>query len=293
MPDISFKLLQSELVPLTPELAQQFHTMPASPTERDLNPLRTKFLRQRILNGMAVPFHWSSAILDGKEFRMNGRHSSGVLCELNGAFPEGLMVHRDLYEVPNMDSTAMLFRQFDARQSGRSPADVAGAYQGLYEPLNEVPRAIAKIGIEGVAWYQRNIMGAVMPQTGDDNYTKFANPLFHPFLRWLGDSISRKTPEMARVPVCAAMYATHEANAPEAEGFWSSVANGGDPFDETAPATTLDTWLKEQKAFRCKIPAKPLELYQGCIYAWTAFREGHAIKTIKWDIKKGIHEVVH
>ena len=66
MPDISFKLLQSELVPLTPELAQQFHTMPASPTERDLNPLRTKFLRQRILNGMAVPFHWSSAILDGK-----------------------------------------------------------------------------------------------------------------------------------------------------------------------------------------------------------------------------------
>lgn len=290
---VHFKLLSSTALSLTPELAAEFNSMPASPTERALNPLRVKFLRQRILSGLATPFNWASAILDGTEYRMNGFHSSTALCELNGSFPQGLLVNRSLYEVPNMESLALLFRQFDARQSGRSPADVAGAYQGLYTPLNDVPRGVAKMGIESVMWHQRNAVGAPMP-TGDDVYMKFGESMYHGFLCWLGDTITlRSAPEMARIPVCAAMYGTYEANAPEATEFWSSVAKGGEEFDETAPATTLAAWLREQKAVKCKTPVKPLELYQGCIYAWTAYREEHAIKTIKWDVKKGLHEVVH
>lgn len=279
-------------MPLTKGLAEQFREMPASPTERDLTAARIKHLREKILAGHAVTFHWASAIINDREVRMNGNHSSNAVCSLNGSFPDGMMVNREVYEVDDEDGLALLFRQFDDRKSGRTPLDVSGAYQGLYEPLHEVPRGVAKLGIEAIVWHDRYVIGGPATLKGDDVYTKFADADSHAAIRWFGDTITMKTPEMARVAVVAAMYATFEANETAAREFWSSVARGGVEFDETAPATTLDVWLKEQKDSKCKHPVKPLELYQGCIYAWTAFREDQSLKSIKWDTKKGLHEVV-
>ncbi len=291
MTEAFFKRVKSEVIPLTPDLAQEFCAMRASPTERELSSVRVNHLRNKMLSGVAVTFHWVSAMLNGVELRMNGQHSSNALVSLNGSFPDGLLVHREMYEVPNEDSLALLFRQFDDRKSGRSPADVSGAYQGLYEPLNDVPRGIAKLGIEGINWWQDKVLGAPVPK-GDDVYARFADPQYHNCLRWLGDTIGMKTPEMSRVPVVAAMYGTFDVNESAAREFWSSVARGGVEFDETAPSTTLDAWLKEQRDTNCKKPVKPLQLYQGCIYAWTAFREEQSLKTIKWDTAKGVHDIV-
>ena len=36
---------------------------------------------------------------------------------------------------------------------------------------------------------------------------------------------------------------------------------------------------------------KPANLYQGCIFAWNAFREGKTITAIKYDTKKGLYPV--
>jgi hypothetical protein len=83
---------------------------------------------------------------------MNGNHSSTALLGLNGSFPDKLVAHIDEYEVSRLDGLALLFRQFDDRKSGRSSKDVCGAYQGLYEPLREVPRDTAKLGAEGISW---------------------------------------------------------------------------------------------------------------------------------------------
>lgn len=291
MPEPFFKLLKSEVAPLTAELADQFHTMRASPTERELSGKRVDHLRDKILAGNAVTFHWASALLNGEEVRMNGNHSSGALCSLNGSFPEGLMVNRETYEVSCEEGLALLFRQFDDRKSGRTPADVSGAYQGLYEPLHDVPRGVAKLGMEAITWHERHVMGGPVPR-GDDIYAWFANTNHHAYLRWLGDTLTIKTPEMARAPVCAAMYATFEVNESAARDFWPSVARGGVEFEEYAPATVLDAWLKEQKDPKCKFQAKPLQLYQGCIYAWTAYREDRQPKAIKCDTGKGLHDVV-
>jgi hypothetical protein len=286
----NFKLAKSEVVPLTYELAEKYAAMTASPTERELHAARVKHLTEKVAAGNAVTFHWASALLDGHEVRVNGQHSSAALKEMNGSFPPGLMVHREVYEVSDVEGLALLFRQFDDRKSSRSPADVAGAYQCLYEPLRDVPRGTAKLGMEAIVWLNRHIVGLPVP-TGDDIYTKFADPLYHNALRWLGEVITMKTPEMARIQVIAAMFATFETNEPEARDFWASVARGGVEFEENAPATVLDAWLKDQKDPRNLRPAKPAELYQGCVYAWKAFRDDQPLKAIKSDIKKGILEV--
>lgn len=55
----SFKLLKSEVKPLTPELAAQFREMEPSPTERDLNPSRLKNLREKAEAGHLVTFQWA------------------------------------------------------------------------------------------------------------------------------------------------------------------------------------------------------------------------------------------
>ena len=78
-------------------------------------------LREKAAAGQLITFNWATAKLGDKEYRMNGQHSSAVLCELNGSVPDGLKVHLDSYEVDNKEGLAVLFRQFDNRKSGRTP----------------------------------------------------------------------------------------------------------------------------------------------------------------------------
>jgi hypothetical protein len=256
----------------------------------ELNPSRLAHLRAKADAGQLITFGWSTAKIGGKTVRMNGQHSSNMLCELNGSFPTGLKVHLDEYQVDTPDALAILFRQFDDRKSGRSPADVSGAYQGLHEALRNVPRAFAKIGVEGVAWYRREI-DKTSNITADDRYVLFGEQALHGFLCWLGELFSIKTPELKRMTVVAAMYGTFTKNEKETQKFWGQVARGGVEYEDDAPATVLDAWLKamaEDKRTSEKL--LPANYYQGCIYAWNAYRESRAISAIKYKTDKGLHQ---
>ena len=287
----SYRLVKSEVCELTPELAQQFRDLDPSPTERELNAARIKHLKTKAEAGQLVTFHWSVAKLGDKRLRMNGQHSSNMLCDLNGHFPKGLKVHIDEYEVPNKPSLALLFRQFDDRKSNRSPSDVASAYQGLYEELHDVPKGPAKMAVEGACWYDRYVEGLPAP-TADDQYVRFGEPGLLEFIRWVGELFSVKTPELRRQTIVAAMYGTWVKNEREARKFLAEVARGGEEFAENAPSTVLDVWLKAMVEKRgAKNELKPANLYQGCVFAWNAHREGKTIQTIRFDAKKGLYAV--
>jgi hypothetical protein len=290
MEDTSFRLVKSEVRELTPELAEEFRNLEASPTERELNPGRLKYLKMKADAGQLVTFHWSVARLGDRRLRMNGQHSSNMLCGLNGDFPKGNKVHIDEYEVQNKASLALLFRQFDARQSNRSPSDVAGAYQALYEELHGVPKKSAKMAIEGICWYDRNVEG-LPPVSGDDQYVRFGEPGLHGFVRWIGELFSIKTRELQRPTIVAAMYGTWTKNEREARKFWDEVARGGQEYADNASSTVLDAWLKAMAEKRGEAELKPANLYQGCIYAWNAFRESRSITAIKYKTEKGLYHV--
>ena len=291
MENTSYRLVKSEVCELTPELAQQFRDLDPSPTERELSAARIKHLKTKAEAGQLVTFHWSVAKLGDKRLRMNGQHSSNMLCDLNGHFPKGLKVHIDEYEVPNKPSLALLFRQFDDRKSNRSPSDVASAYQGLYEELHDVPKGPAKMAVEGACWYDRHVEGLPAP-TADDQYVRFGESGLLEFIRWVGELFSVKTPELRRQTIVAAMYGTWVKNEREARKFWVEVARGGEEFAENAPSTVLDVWLKAMVEKRgAKNELKPANLYQGCVFAWNAHREGKTIQTIRFDSKKGLYAV--
>lgn len=285
----TFKLISSDVRPLTVELAQRFRDMAASPTERRLDPKRVKYLREKIVAGHAIPFNWATARLGDQLYRMNGQHSSSMLAELNGEFPDGLKVHWDEYTVENGDGLAMLFRQFDDRKSGRSPGDVAGAYQGLYPDLADVDRNIGKMAVEGVWWWRKHVEAVPVP-SGDDAYTLFGEDQVRKFALWVNAVLSIKTPELKRQAVVAAMYATHNANPEVADKFWTEVARGGIETEENHPSTVLDSWLKAAKEdVDLRDRLKPGNYYQGCLFAWNAQREGKSLKDIKHDTRKGFY----
>jgi hypothetical protein len=285
---VPFQLLKSEVVALTPALAIKFRDLPGSPTERELNAARVKHLREKIEAGLAVTFHWATSLFDGVEYRVNGQHSSNVLASLNGGFPEGAFAHVDHYAVESREALALLFRQFDDRKSGRSAADVASAYQGLEEGLKDAAKPVAKLGIEAVAWYRRYIESVPTP-IGDEQYSLFHESALHKYLLWLNELFSIKTPELRRVPVVAAMHGTFERNEDEARKFWLQVARGGKEYEDNAPSTVLDEWLKSIKEEKKDL--KPGEYFRGCVYAWNAHREEKPIKDIRYDMGKAARPI--
>lgn len=288
-----FHLVKSETVPLTAELVDHFRLMKPSPTEREIDPARIRHLRQKAEAGLLVPFDWASAICEGIEYRMNAQHSSNMLHDLNGQFPIGLKAHVDQYRADTPEDLALLFRQFDDRKSARTTADVSGAYQGLIEGLRHVPRRLAKVALEGVAWYRRTMEGIPVP-AGDELYRLFNDETIHDFIRFSGEVLSIKTPELTSRSVVAAMHGTFMASETGAREFWFQVARGGLEYEENAPSTVLDNFLRaaaDRTNDRMQL-LKPAHLYQGCIYAWNAFRDHKSIKEVRCDPKKGlsIHE---
>lgn len=286
-----FRLVDSETVDVTPELAAKFSTMPTSATERDLKSKRLDYLKDAVLGGTAIAFVWSCAKIVGTDeiFRMNGNHSSNMLAKLNGQFPAGLKAHIDTYEVDNHDALALLFRQIDSRQSARTVDDIAGAYQGLQTDLVNVPRFAARKAIEGFVWYDGNKIGNDT-LVGDDRFELFNRPTLHPFIQMTGRILSVKTPEFT-IPVIGAMYGAFDRNPHDAEKFYGDVAKQGGGNDEDHPASVLDAWLVEAREQKEDKP-KEQEVYYACAYAWNAFRNHKALERIpKYNKKKGAPEL--
>jgi hypothetical protein len=287
-----FTLVSSEVQDLTPNLAREFKEMKPTPTERLFDPVRVQNLKQKIEDGLAVPFQWATVTVKstGDTFRANGQHSSTMLCEMDGKLPKGLKVHLDRYEVPDMHGAVVLFRQIDDRRSSRTAVDVAGVYQGVVHNLEKIDRKVAKLGVDGVGWWRRHIEG-VPVLSGDGIYDLFNETGLHSFLLWLGETIEMKTPELKAAAIVAAMYATFISGEEQARKFWHDVARGGVEYEDGHPTTILDEWLKRAKADP-DLKLSPGNLYQGCIYAWNGARESKIIKDIKHDTRKGFLKVL-
>ena len=286
-----FALVKSETVPLTFELARQFKEMKSSIVERPLSPNRITFLEDKAKLGLLVNCNWITAELDGEICRINGNHSSNMLFQLNGNFPKGLFVHHDHYKVDDKADMVALFRQIDARQSSRSPGDVANAFQQSEPEMADITSSIAKLGAEAIAWWGKSVEG-VTHFDGDDQYGILTYvDRYSEFLHWLDSVIGMKTPELVSKPVVAAMFATYEANKESAKDFWHLVSREGVEFEDNHPTTVLDAWLVKAKAPSLR-KIKPGDIYQGCAYAWTAYRHDGEINSIKISSKKALHELI-
>jgi hypothetical protein len=262
----------------------------ATPVEREFDEKWARELKSRILNGLAVSFHWAVAELtqNGRSttLRMNGNHSSWALDDLlhAGGLPPNLAIHLDTYRVTNQQGAVVLFRQFDARQSSRTKEDISGAYQCFNEAIRGCKRRVAKLAIDGAAWYKREIQGLPVP-TGDDVYSLFNETRLHPFVLLLDSALDNRCRELFRVPIAAAAYGTWLDDARRSAEFWRFAALGTRRNVEDA-AADLDTELTRIRDSKEK--AKPGELYAKCAKAWQAYVDGTRVASFRVNIRKGL-----
>ena len=285
-----FTLVSSETLELTPELAKQFYEMEASPTERECDPARVKHLTEKLANGLFIPCQWAKVKYCGKEYRMNGQHSSATLVAANGEFPDGLKVHLDSYEAADSDAMGVLFRQFDDKKSSRSSLDISGAYQGLHEEIRDVDRKNAWAAVKGIRFSHKQSGDGQAP-SGDDVGQLFANRSYDPFIRFIDEILTSKTGELKTDGVIGAMYLTYDAAQERAVEFWGEVAKGG--VTAGSAAEMLDETLRksrEQKDSSKKL--KPIQQYAICIKAWNCFVDGDTPRGVfKHDAKKPVPEL--
>lgn len=283
------RLVNSQTQKIDRALVERFATMTPSITERPLDEGRVDYLATRLAEGNAIPFIWSYVTHNGIDYRMNGQHSSVMLDKLNGNLPEGLIAHVDQYKVEKPEEMVNIFRQYDVRKTGRSPMDVANAYASVVPGLQGIARDTLKIGAEGINWGYQSV-DRLPAKKADDRYELLMEPQNLTFLQFLGTIFTIKTPEMRAHPVVAAMYKTYFIDPDRADKFWTSVARGGDEFNEQDPARVLDVWLRVQKEKKDGKKVSPAQIYQACIFAWNAEMDGKTVKTITSDAKKGFFE---
>jgi len=279
-----FRIVKSETVPLTRELAAEFAALPKSPSERVLDPKRIKKLRDKVIAGRVLPFNWATVQVGDDIFRMNGQHSSTMLCELNGAFPKEQFVHRDYFEADSLDSAGVLFGQFDARLSVRTRTDFCGFQQGRYPELLELPRPGVKEAAEGYRFFMKTVEGLPVPGN-EDEFTVLADNHLRDFARWVVTDIFPNLP-VTRPGVVACIYATTQVSE-DAKLFWHRVA---EPIEE-GHAQILHDWLEEvgQGDVRRKgdKPLWPKNLWQGCSSTWNNFRLDAKPQKVKFELPKG------
>lgn len=281
-----FRLIKSETIPLTLQLAERQRAMPQPLTQRPLKVERVNYLRGRIEAGLFLPVSWATATMlngDPTVVGVNGQHSSAALCSLKGQFPYGLKCHLDHYEVKDEKGMVVLFRQFDARVSNRTRSEVAGAYQGGHPDLRNLKKRFAMISVDGIGWWRRQLEGTPVPP-GDGVYGIFQDENEHPFIKWANVILTNRSPELYHKAVVAAMYESYLANPEAANTFWTLVVKDGVYDTNNHPATKLSDWLKNLLGKR----PLPGTLYQGCMYAWNAFLEGKTIISIKADARRAL-----
>ena len=291
-----FKLVSSNVVPLTKQLAEKHRDMAGSPTERELDPSRVWYLSKKIEVGLFVPPSWAVVTVDGKEYRMNGQHSSHALCD-TGSFPDGLQVHLDHYEADDIHGLVTLFRQFDARKSSRSTVDIAGAYKGVVDGLESICPKIALRIAKGIAWHLKQIVGAPAP-TSDEVGSLLMVDTHKDFILWAASLSWDKARECEKPHVVAAMYGMFEQQPDGARAFWDTLIRQVHHADEEHPSTALGALLmdamKGQGSFESERP-KPAFIYEACVQAWNSFRAEKPSKMarlLKADPKsKGYSEI--
>jgi hypothetical protein len=263
----------------------------ATPVEREFDLKWAQELKTRVAEGRAVSFSWAIADLPvgGKisRLRMNGNHSSWALAELlkEDALPSNLAIHLDTYSVSDKDGAVLLFRQFDNRKSSRTKEDISGAYQCFHEEIRECNRRTAKLAVEGVAWYRRDVQELPVP-SGDDLYNLFNESRLHPFINMLNGVIDSKCNELKRVPVAGAVYGTWLDDARKCEQFWRLAALGSKRAESDA-ASDLDDELVRIRDEKERVTAG--NLYAKCAKAWEAFKDGKRVTSFKVNTKaKGL-----
>ena len=217
-------------------LAAELDMLGGTIGERAESERREAWLKEIILAGETLPFIWASAKIPTEvppfEQRVNGQHSSKVFLQLSDEEWEQvqwpIVIIMQKYLCDSREDFGVLFEQFDNARSLRSKADKIGVHLGFYPDVEPhlKDRDMAVHLIRGLRWYRSKVDGLKITDEGEFHLIHMNHDI-HAFLRFGGSFLShKKTPELLRDSILAAMYHTTRREPRDAQDFWLGVASG-------------------------------------------------------------------
>jgi hypothetical protein len=266
---MTVQLLKTEMVPLTRQVAEHHRDLPQIPGDRPLKSSHVKHLHNCHESGLFYSPTWSVVLYQGQHLRIDGKHSSNMLCSLNGHFPSNLHVTIRHFLAETEEDLAILFAQFDNQVSTRTRAERARVHLKLHQELSAIaPTSVTK-ATSGIAY-----------ALSDDGTQKFSREdqeqLIHSqkeFILWANQFVG--TRRMSRPGAVAAMFMTWMRDNGAANEFWMLVRDQSheDPknasrklgkFLELSIYDPLDQATKRKWTTRA--------FYVKSIHAWNAWR---------------------
>jgi hypothetical protein len=262
-----FREIKSELLKLTPELANRIATMEAFIGERPAKLGRLEFLKSKLADGIFHSPRWAVAILNGRAIRVNGQHSSRVLIENPALFPKNLTCNLQTFHCDTNEDLADLFQQFDAPESNRGERDRINASRSIHPELANVSTTTANVAAAGIAF----ALADGVSKLGSDARCRFLGENV-PFVLWIDGYVGQSL--LRRAPVVACMYRGWRASPEVATEFWNEVRDASNPDFRHATRTLNEflLMLRGTGGIRSGNMQKwgPRAVYVKCIHAWNA-----------------------
>lgn len=280
------------LVPLTTELVEEIVTMPVFKGERPLKKSRIEFLRARFDDGYFYSPRFAIAKLHGKNYRLNGQHSSNMLLERNGEFPEGRTAVIDTFTCEDEMDLAECFGLFDPTKSNRTRSEIANAHGRVHDELDEVSMTNLCGIVSGLAYGLDECRSNCSGLSAEDSARLVHDNV--QFVLWANPFFNNKF--LARAGVIGAMFQTYVLDSDDATIFWRWVSKEDHP-NVCHASRVLARFLRENKTMGGKSETRshrwPMKaFYVKCIRAWNAYRRnvqpGGLHYTVRGKIPKAL-----
>lgn len=266
---------------LTRGLAEEFSGMAPAPHDRPLNASRCAIIKRALDMGRFRTCEWAKAYCEETKqtYRINGKHGSTVLAQMNGDFPKGICVVVEEYECPTLQDVADLYCTFDTRSSARSTGDINLIYSACAAELQEVNRLDINLAVAGMSY---GIWEEAYRQRPPEERAQLsiANP---DFVLWLVEILTgggeKGNKPIRRAPVVGAMFRTWKKSKQAATEFWTAVRDESGSKPDCADrklAKFLVTSRLTTKPTSTAKPASQRETFVKCIHAWNAWRSGES-----------------
>lgn len=278
---MSWKLIDAKQLKPNPTLVSEFATMKPAKADRNILPSRMALLRKEMLTGRFRTAVWASVTCrDTKEtYRVNGKHTSTLLSQMNGEAPKNIKLYVERYEADTLEDVASLYATFDAKWSARSSGDINRAFAASVPELDDVPSRIINNCVTGMSMAT---WGMGYGKNPADQRAQFAisEAGFITFANDLVEGCESTPKHLIRGPVLAAMYLTWKKSKASAGEFWKLVATGEGKVG--SPDRKLEKFLLTTKVnFGCGARsdgavASSREILVRCLHAWNAWRRGES-----------------
>lgn len=287
-----WKLLGTpKIVKMSPAVAKEFKEMEPAPGDRDLADNRAEKLKAMVVSKNFRPCVWAKAYCKetGKTYRVNGKHTSNVMSELNGE-TKGLFAMVELYECDTLDDLAKLYATFDSRVSVRSTGDINRSFSHAVAELEGIkPKTINAVitGLSLAIWgesYARNTTPEQRAELlrANSDFVLWCDSLFH-------GVPNRDRNTLQRGPAIAAMYLTSRKDKKAAEEFWVLVRDGSGPKHTTGDrrlnkyllTTSIVGGARGRREKSSAGRATGYEMFVKCIHGWNAWRR-NAVTDLKY-----------